>query len=310
MGGRQLTAEDISGRQAAVAVLVAGLSPCAALAGQGNWLWVLVWSAAGAAAAWLILRRVGNRKMGTWLRMLYRVWAVVLAARILERTAARLELTSGGSPKFWLLVLAASPLIWMCWGKPAPFFRAAELLWLAMAAVLALVLVFGVVRVDWRWLAPSPEGMLPSALLVGETMAPALFLLPYIYNVRERNNRRASLWLAGLGGAAAGLCLVTVGLLGGVSAAVSQPFFVAAGLLGKSARCEGLLSVLWLIPDLAAAGLICRAWGDRRWPALGAVLAAALALTKIPKIFSGVPVVLGTAFLLILTVIFPGEAKK
>lgn len=310
MGDRRLTAEDVSGRQAAVAALVSGLSSGAALAGRGNWLWILMWSIPMAAAAQLILRRVGERKMGTWLRTLFRVWAVVPAARILERAATRLELTSGGSPKLWLLVLTAAPLLWMCWGKPAPFFRTVEILWLAMAAVLALVLIFGAARVEWQWLAPTAETVLPSALLVGESVTPALFLLPYIYNVREQSGRQASLWLAGLGGAAAGLSLVTVGLLGGVSTGVSQPFFVAAGLLGRSARCEGLLSVLWLLPDLTAAGLICRVWGDRRWPALGLAFAAALALTGIPGKISGGTVVLASIFLLAMALIFPGKKEK
>ena len=84
----------------------------------------------------------------------------------------------------------------------------------------------------------------------------------------------------------------------------------AAGLLGDSARLEGLVSALWLLPDLTLAGLLSRSWGERRWPALGAALALALALTGAAE---GLPVwtpALGTAALAALTAAFPPGGKK
>lgn len=310
MAGRRLTAEDISGRQGAVAALVAGLSPGAALAGRGDWLWVLLWSAAAVGTALLLLWRTAGRQMGRILCLLYRGWGVVLASATLGRAVSRLEVTSGGSPRFWLLVLVSAPLIWLCSGKTAPFFRAVEIYWLAVAVVLALVLAFGLSRAEVRWVLPCRENALASAMLVGEAFAPALFLLPYIYKVKELRPGRAAKWLAGLGAAVSGLCLVTAGLLGGMGAVIDHSFFVAAGLLGETSRCEGLLSVLWLIPDLTAAGLFCRVWGEGCISALAAGLSAILAATGIANVFSGIPVVFGALILLILTAIFPGRGGK
>lgn len=315
MDGGQLNAESLSARQLSVAILLAGLSPAAVLAGRGDWLWMLVWAVVGVGIRWLTLRRVGAKALfrggsGAVLSVLYRGWAVVLAARVLSRTTARLELSSGGSPVFWVLLLILIPLVWMCWGKAAPFFRMAEILWLAMAAVLALVLIFGVTKVEWRYVGQVSENWLASAAIMGEIFAPALFVLPYIYKVEKREDGRGLVWLAGLGVVSAVLCLITGGILGAAAEQAPLAFFVAAGTLGKTARCEGLLSVLWLLPDLTLAGLLCRVWGARRWPALAALLAAALSLTglgdKIPvEIYTG-----GTLILLLLTLLLPGGKGK
>ena len=91
---------------------------------------------------------------------------------------------------------------------------------------------------------------------------------------------------------------------------MSLPFFVAAGTLGKSARCEGLLSVLWLLPDLTLAGLLCRVWGARRWPALAAVLAIGLAMTGLAECLPQEICVGGALFLLLLTLFLPGGKGK
>lgn len=315
MEGGQVKTDRLSARQLSVAALVAGLSPAAALAGKGDWVWMLVWTAVGVGLRWITLRRVGTRALfrggsGVVLSILYRGWAVVLAGRVLSRITARLELTSGGSPGFWLLLLVLIPLVWMCWGKAAPFFRAAEIFWLAMAVVLTLVLVFGLARVEWRYVGKASEDWFATAAITGELLAPSLFVLPYIYKVEEREDGRGLVWLAGLGVLGAMLCLVTAGILGAAGGQTPLAFFVAAGTLGKTARCEGLLSVLWLLPDLTLAGLLCRVWGARRWPAIAAVLSAALALSglsdKIPgEIYAG-----GTILLLLLTLLLPGGKGK
>lgn len=311
----QLNAEALSGRQLSVAVLVAGLSPAAALAGSVQWTWMVLWTGVGIALGWLALRRLRDRPLfrgtgGAALYIMYAVWAVVLAARTLSGTVRRLELTSGGSPKFWLLLLVAVPLVWMSWGKAAPFFRTVEILWLVMAAVLALVLLFGIVRIEWRYVLAEPGDWRSSAAAAGEIFVPALFILPYIYKAETRSEGRGIVWLSVLGGVSAALCLITTGILGSGAARLSQPFFVAAGLLGKSARCEGLLSVLWLLPDLTLAGLLCRVWGPRRWPALAAVLAAGTALTGIADQIPAEIYACGTLVLLVFTFVLPGGKGK
>lgn len=315
MEKKRLSAESLSGRQLSVSVMVAGLSPAAALAGTVDWPWVVFWTGVGIALAWLVLRRVDDRPVyqgisGVVLCILYAAWAVVLAARALSRAAARLELTSGGSPRFWLLLIFMVPLVWICWGKAAPFFRMMEILWLAMAVILGLVLVFGVVQVEWRYVMNAQDDWLDSAFAVGEVFAPALFLLPYIYKVEGRSDGRGIVWLSALGGVSAALSLVTVGILGAAAEQVPHAFYAAAGLLGKSARCEGLLSVLWLLPDLTLAGLLCRVWGPRRWPALGAILAFVLVVTEVADQISRELCVYGSLILLFLLLFLPrGKGK-
>lgn len=315
MDGGQLKGDKLSARQLSVAALVAGLSPAAALAGKGDWVWMLVWTAVGVGLRWITLRRVGAKALfrggsGVVLSILYRGWAVVLAGRVLSRTATRLELTSGGSPRFWLLLLALIPLVWMCWGKAAPFFRTVEILWLAMAVTLALVLVFGLTRVEWRYVGEASEDWLSTAVITGEILAPSLFVLPYIYKVEEREDGRGLVWLAGLGVLGAALCFVTAGILGAAGGQTPLAFFVAAGTLGKTARCEGLLSVLWLLPDLTLAGLLCRVWGARRWPALAALLSAGLALSGLCDMIPGEIYAGGTILLLLFTLLLPGGKGK
>ncbi len=315
MDGGQLNSDRLSARQLSVAALTAGLSPAAALAGQGDWLWTLVWAGVAVGLWWIVLRRVGDKDPfqnggGKVLGVLYRGWAVILTARVLDRSAARLELTSGGSPKFWLLILVLIPLVWMCWGKSAPFFRTAEILWLAMAVILAPVLLFGLTRVEWRYGGRVSEDWLPSALCVGEVFAPSLFVLPYIYKVKERRDGQSLAWSAGLGVIGAALCMITAGILGAAAGQITLPFFVAAGTLGKTARCEGLLSVLWLLPDLILGGLLCRVWGARRWPALAAVLSAGVALSGLSGWIPGEIYVGGTWILLLLTLLLPGGNGK
>lgn len=315
MAEKQLNAQGLSGRQLSVAVVTAGLSPAAALAGTADWFWVLVWTGAGVLLAWLVLRWWGDRSAyqgagGRLLYVLYAGWSAVLAARVLDRAVRRLELTSGGSPRLWLLLLLAVPLLWIGWGKAAPFFRMVEILWLAMAAALALVLLFGLTRGEWRYVWTSQADWQASALAVGEIFAPALFVLPYIYKVSGRSNRRALGWLSGLGAAAAGLSLVTVGILGAAAKAAPYGFYAAAGTLGKSARCEGLLSVLWLLPDLTLVSLLCRAWGAQRRPLIGAALASGLAAVGIGAWISGEIAAAGTLILLAAVRLLPrGEGK-
>jgi hypothetical protein len=280
----RINAECLSGRQLSVALTVAGLSPAAALAGRASWPWLVFWCGVGVAMAWLTLRRLGNRpvfqgKPGIILSILYKVGAVLLAARVLGRASERLEITSGGSPGFWLTLIIAAPLLWMCWGKAAPFFRMAEVLWLAMAAALALILIFGLARVEWQYVSVPSEDWAGSLWAACEILSPALFLLPYIYNVEERSDGRGIVWLSVLSGISAALCLVTGGILGRAAEQLPHAFYVAAGLLGKSSRCEGLLSVLWLLPDLTLVGLACRVWGSKGWPVIGMVLAIGLAFT-------------------------------
>lgn len=315
MGGKQLNAESLSGRQLWVAAVVAGLSPAATLAGAASWPWLIFWCGIGLVLIWFALRRVNSKPLfctggGVVLSIIYKVMAVLFAARVLGRAVNRLELTSGGSPKVWLLVIFAVPLLWVGWGKAAPFFRMTEILWLAMAVTVGLVILFGFGRTEWQYVSAPAEDWRPSVWAASEILAPTLFLLPYIYKVEELKRGKGIAWLSALGGISAALCLITGGILGGAANQTPQAFFVAAGLLGKSARCEGLLSVLWLLSDLTLASLFCRVWGARRWPALAGALAAVVALMEISEQIMQTICGLGSLLILVLVVLLPkGKGK-
>ena len=109
----------------------------------------------------------------------------------------------------------------------------------------------------------------------------------------------------------AALALLTAGLLSpAVAARLEGPFFVAAGLLGDTARLEGLVSALWLLPDLTLIGLLSRSWGEERWPALAVLASLGTALTGAVGLLAEPALPLGCILLAILTVALPAGENK
>lgn len=309
-----MNCEKLSSRQLAVAVLTGGLSAGAAAAGRADWRWLLLAAALGTAVGWLLLWRVGHRRLHPVLRVLYCAWAVVLMAEVLRRTAHRIQQASGnGEHTGWLLVLLAIPLVWIGWGKAAAFFRAVEIFWLAVLATVAAILLLGAPRVNWDWMM-EPAGDWKSSLPAGTlSMSAGLFVLPILYKVKggTEKNRSGLVWLAALGLASAALAALTAGLLSpAVAAQLDGPFFAAAGLLGDSSRLEGLVSALWLLPDLTLAGLLAHSWGVQRWPVLAVAAALGLALVGAMDVLSEGTLALGCLALAVLTIVVPpGEYK-
>ena len=314
MEGRGLNSEKLSPRQLSAAVMTGGLSAGAAFAGLADWRWLLACVPVGALAGWLLLRRVGRRPMRPVLQVLYGAWGAVLLAGVLERAAGRVQPAAGGrGSTVWLLVLLALPLFWMGWGKGAAFFRAVEILWLAAGVTVAAVLLLGLPRADWRWAVEPAGGWVRSLSAGWVTLSGGLFVLPYLYKVEGEPGgvHRGLVWLSALGAVSAALALVTAGLLSPrVAAELEGPFFVAAGLLGDSARLEGLVSALWLLPDLTLAGLLSRSWGEKQRPAAAVLAAAGTALTGIVRILPGAVLPLGCLGLAALTAVCPGGVDK
>lgn len=309
-----MKSDRLSPRQLSVAVLVGGLSTGAAVAGRADWRWLLACVPVGLAIGWLLLRKIGRHPLHPVLKGLYCAWAVALMAETLVRTAARLQSAAGGQgDAAWLLALLALPLIWMGWGKAEAFFRAVEIFWLAAAVGVAAIILLGMPRVEWHW-ATEAAGDWRQSLLAGAlTMSTGLFILPYLYKVEVEPGGayRGLLWLGGLGLLTASLAAVTAGLLSpAVAEKLEAPFFAAAGLLGDSARLEGLVSALWLLPDLTLVGLLSRTWGERQWPALAVLTALGLALTGAAGALPGIALPLGCLVLAVLTVVLPPGRKK
>lgn len=309
-----MKSEKLSTRQLAVAVMVGGLSVGAAAAGRTDWRWLLASVPIGMLVGWGLLRRVGHRPLNPILNALYGIWAVALMADVLRRTADRVQAASGNRENTgWLLVLLALPLIWMGWGKAAAFFRAVEIFWLGLLVTVAAILLLGVPRMEWRWVM-EPAGSWWESMLAGvNVLSAGLFVLPHLYNVEKEpgGTHRGLMWLGALGLLSAALGALTAGLLSpAVAAQVDAPFFAAAGLLGDSARLEGLVSALWLLPDLTLAGLLAHAWGERRWPALAVIAALGLALTGITERLPGIAAPVGCLILVVLTAAIPPGGKK
>ena len=108
----------------------------------------------------------------------------------------------------------------------------------------------------------------------------------------------------------AALAALTAGLLGPAAGKVDGPFFAAASLLGDSARLEGLVSALWLLPDLTLTALLARTWGEEHRPTLAAVVASGLALTGVMDILPGWTAAAGCLALAVLTGILPPGPNK
>ena len=309
-----MKSEKLSPRQLAVAVMVGGLSAGAAAAGRADWRWLLAGAPIGMLVGWGLLRRVGRRPLRPALRVVYGAWGVVLLADVLRRTAERVQAASGNRESTgWVLALLALPLIWMGWGKAAAFFRAAEIFWLGLLVTVGAILLLGLPRVEWRWVMEPAGSWWESVLAGANVLSAGLFALPQLYKVEEEpgGTHRGLIWLGALGLLSAGLGLLTAGLLSpAVAARVDAPFFAAAGLLGDSARLEGLVSALWLLPDLTLAGLLAHAWGERRLPALAAAAALGLALTGITERLPGIAAPVGSLILVVLTALTPPDGKK
>lgn len=319
MEGKKVNREPLSARQLSVAVMVGGLSWVGAQAGRMDWRWALAALPVGLALGWLLLRRVDRRPLfrglgGGALAVLYGVWAVVLMACVLRRAAERIAYTGGNQTQLgWILLLLALPLVWIGWGKAAAFFRLVEVLWLAMAVILAALLILMIPKVYWPYLLSVAGDWKQSFAGLVEVLSVGLFVLPYLYKIEpgEGDRRRGLTWLAALGVTGAVLTGLTVGVLSpALAGALRDPFLTAVGVLGDTARLEGLLSALWLIPDLTLAGLLVQTWGRRPRPAIAVVLALGVALMGMDRFLSTEVIGGVTSALVILTLLIPSTGEK
>lgn len=265
--------DRLSLRQLLVTAFTGGLAPAAAAAGR-SWQGALLalpvlllagWGLSALAPRWA---RLEGKPAGKALHILYMVWGAALLSRGLARCAGRVARVggSGESERVWLVLLLAALLIWAVSGKPAAFFRGAEIFYLGMAAAAAALLVWGAFRVKPEYLAVPTESMWSGFLSAMETGGTFLFALPYMNRTAAdpEGARRTAGWLGALALTAALAGLVTAGVLSPAVAAESEePFFLMTATLGRSARIEGLASALWLLADVTYLGLLAECWNLR-----------------------------------------------
>lgn len=289
MGGIRLNTRDVlSLRQVLTAVALSGLSLAAAQTGRMDWKWGLVGVTVSVPLLAWVMVRVGKGPVyqgvyGVVLVAVYTGWSVLTLGHVLRQAASRLEVTGGSQGVLgWMILLLALPVAWMSWGKPAAFFRGGEIYWMVLVAVLVAVGVLTIPQVNVSYLWPQEEGGWASALMAAGTVSMAAWVLPYLYKVSPGKTQAVGpvgRWLLLVGVLAVGLAALTRGILGQGASQLSQPFFVTTGVMGESARTEGLLSALWLICDLVWAGLLTRVWGGGKGPLLCVVLGVGVALT-------------------------------
>ena len=235
------------------------------------------------------------------------LWGPLLLGRTLARCVHRLALTGGGGAEAepWLLLLLLLPLLWMTRGSAAPFFRMVVLCAPAVGVTVGTVLLWGAARSRGEYL------LLPAASLSGGFWAAAeagslfLFLLPYI-NKEGADGAGALRRPALLAAGTAALAGVTAGVLSpAVASRVEAPLFTMAAALGRSFRAEGLLSCLWVLPDLIACALLVGV--GRRKPAhgfgtilAGGIFAAMFLFWTPPPVFWGVGTLIFAAGMLLV----------
>lgn len=319
MDNKKVNREPLSARQLSVAVMVGGLSWVGTQAGRMDWRWALAALPVGLVLGWLLLRRVDRRPLfcglgGGALAVLYGVWAVVLMACVLRRAAERIAYTGGNQTQLgWILLLLALPLVWIGWGKAAAFFRLVEVLWLAMAVILAALLILMIPKVHWPYLLSDAGDWKQSFAGMVEVLSVGLFVLPYLYKIEagEGDRRRGLTWLAVLGITGVVLTGLTVGVLSpALAGELRDPFLTAVGVLGGTARLEGLVSALWLLPDLVLAGLLAQSWGCRPRPVIASALAFGIALTGMDRVLSTGVIGGVTSTLVIFTLLIPSTGEK
>ena len=237
----------------------------------------------------------------------------MVLCHVLVQSARRVELVGGSQGvSGWLLLLLALPVLWMSWGKCAAFFRSGEIYWMVLVAALVAVGLLAIPQVTVSYLWTRQGSGWTSALMGAGTVAMAVWVLPYLYKVspRQRQGGPVGRWLllAGLLGVA--LAALTRGVLGNAAGELPHPFFVTTGVMGESARLEGLLSALWLICDLVWAGLLARVWGDGKGPVLGVLLGIAVAFTGWTEMLPTIVWPIGNLALAVLCALVPKGAEE
>lgn len=254
----------ISGRQLCTAGFT-GLLPLSAAAAWADWRGALLAVPAVILATWAAAsagERTGGMlkvKGGKLLALLYIVWGEFAAGTVLALSGLRISAAGGQTEAFWPTVLAALPVFCLAMGKPEAFARAAEIFYLAMLAVLVLVLLLGAGQVEWRWLLVRGESLTHSALTAMGLGCTGVYALLLWNGGGKEGKKHFLIWSAVSGLVLAGMAALTVGSLSPALAnTVERPFFLMTVGLGRTARTESLVALLWLAADVTLLGLLAQ----------------------------------------------------
>ena len=288
--------------------------PAAALpeGGHGAWLTGLFVLPLLLALGWLLGAAAGdgglaqglNRRLGPLaggaVRILYMVWAAVLAAQRLGRCALRLSMTGSRDGSFWFFLAGLTAVsLWVARGRPAALGRMGQGLLAGLLAAAGAVLVLSLPRLRWTLLVPARGtevlAAAKAALPAAGAMAPALYAAFLLEQTDREREGQTFLWWTVSG------CLlltagqgIVLGCLGPVLAGrLGSPFFTLAqsvGVEGAFQRVESVIHTLWTGADLALTALLIAAAGElggrppRISPASARMGAAAAAAVLAPPL--------------------------
>ncbi len=282
-----------------------GLLAFPPLLGAGWAVWTLSKGEGGLAGGF---QRAFGPAMGKAVTTIYMIWALFLLCLEGRLYAGRMVTAGyrGASPAVFLLVLLAV-VVWMARRKLCAFARAAEICFLVLALILALVVGFSLLdarprRVLPVWTQDLPAAAAATLVPVGVLSGGVLggFLAAQV-SPREGDARRGRRWLLGTCVAMTLLQLGAVAQLGArLCARVEVPFFEMArgvGMDGAFQRVESVVMAFWILSDFVwmgtllfavkamAAALVGPKW-VKRTPVLAALLAFLAAVFLFPDDFA------------------------
>lgn len=324
--------ERCTSRQLGVAVFAALLAPASALpgildrGGSLGWLGPVLGFPLALLVLWR-LERLGREGLKTALDRrlrglsgpvltLYYIWAVGLSALTAGSCVDRLSRTDYQEVPPWLLAVAlAGVCAYLIYKGRGAFFRAAEIFYLLLLAVLAVFLALGAFHLRAENLIPQSGedllGPVRGILPAGAALSAGTLAAFFPRRVREPGETPLWRWLGGWCLAAAGLGLLVTGALGApLAQRAPLPFFLALqglGFPGGFQRLEALATAAWVLSDLTLLGMAALAGremaggskGGALLPLAGAVLGGCLlpneAVRGAAPVLMGVNLALGAA---------------
>ena len=327
-------------RQLGVAVFVGLLAPASSLphilARGGAWGWLALIPVIPLAAlvAWRV-SKLGEDGLAARLKgpvgklilTLYYLWAVALCALTAGGCVDRLSRTDYDGAPDWALALALGAVCaYLIYRGRGGFFRAAQIFYLALLAVLALFFALALTNLGPGNLKPTGfgDGQGLAQGFAGGAAALSVATLAAFFPRKPKREGESPLWawLAGWCVVAAALCALVIGALGPrLTTQAPLPFFLALqglGFPGGFQRLEALGTAAWVLSDLTLLGLAALAakemTGGKAWaiapPLLAAFLGGCLlpndAVEGISTLLFGANLLLGAAVPVVLSLL-PGR---